>query len=217
MTNEEFIQSITLPGEEWRDVPGWEGLYAFSSEGRIASLRTEFYYKNRTKPRRVEPFIMRGTKNATTNGGYATLSATLHKKVEIFYVHRLVASAFVFNPNPEVFTEVDHIDGDTMNNKASNLRWVNRSANMMNPITRQRQAGSHIGKTLEYCWKPVVRLSNEGQIKEYKNLSSVKNDGFTPSAVSSCCSGKRPYHKGFRWMYLSDYEPQVSMSKNSNS
>lgn len=215
MTNEEFIQSIALPGEEWRDVPGWEGLYAFSSEGRVASLRTEFYYKNRTKPRSVKPFVMKGTKNTTRNGGYATLYATLHKKVEIFYIHRLVASAFVFNPNPKQFTEVDHIDGNPLNNKASNLRWVNRSGNMMNPIAKDRQAKSHIGKTREESWKPVVRFSDEWHVKTYQNLTSVKDEGFSTSAVSSCCSGKRKKHKGFRWMYLSDYESQVSMSKNS--
>lgn len=52
-------------------------------------------------------------------------------------VHRLVAMAFV--PNPENKQYVDHIDGNKLNNDASNLRWVNAAENSHNPITKQRQ------------------------------------------------------------------------------
>ena len=48
------------------------------------------------------------------------------------YLHRLVAKAWVYNPSPSVFKWVDHIDGDTQNNDASNLRWVSASLNALN-------------------------------------------------------------------------------------
>lgn len=51
-------------------------------------------------------------------------------------VHRLVAMAFV--PNPDNKPYVDHIDGNRLNNDASNLRWVNAAENSHNPITKQR-------------------------------------------------------------------------------
>ena len=217
MTNEEFIQSIALPGEEWKEVPGWEGCYAVSSEGRIASIKTEFYYRNRVKPRKVKPLLMKAAKTKTTNGGYKRLIAYRNRNRTLLYVHRLVAELFVSNPRPDIFTEVDHIDGNPLNNKASNLRWVNRSGNMMNPIARERQSNGHKGQSNKCQYKPVVRISSDGAVVFYSYIRAAIADGFQQSGISSCCSGKRHTHKGFKWMYLSDYESQVSMSKNSDT
>lgn len=47
MTNEEFIESIRLPNEEWRDVVGYEGYYMVSSLGRVAMIRTSCTYKKK--------------------------------------------------------------------------------------------------------------------------------------------------------------------------
>ena len=52
--------------------------------------------------------------------------------IERIKLHRLVALAWVYNPAPNEFTCVDHIDGDRMNNHASNLRWLNAALNMQN-------------------------------------------------------------------------------------
>lgn len=218
MTGKEFIESIRLEGEEWADVPGWEGFYAVSSFGRVASIRTEFYYNGREKPRKVSPFIMNTQSNKTTNGGYKVLRAYYHRKYELFYVHILVAKNFVVNPDPKNFKEVDHIDGDTRNNNAANLRWTNRSGNMLNPITRRRQSESHKNQRNESQFKPVARIADSGETKIYNAMADVRVDGFSQSAVSLCCSGKRDTHRGFKWVHLSDYEKlQASISKNSQS
>ena len=52
--------------------------------------------------------------------------------------HRLVATAFVVNPRPDIFKDVDHIDGNIKNNNASNLRWVNKRINMLNKTSKSR-------------------------------------------------------------------------------
>ena len=53
-----------------------------------------------------------------------------------FYIHRLVAYAWVFNPCPKVFTTVDHIDHDTQNNSAKNLRWCTVQLNCIHRKTK---------------------------------------------------------------------------------
>ena len=49
-----------------------------------------------------------------------------------FWIHRLVALAFVHNPRPDIFLEVDHVDRNPNNNNASNLRWLTHQLNLMN-------------------------------------------------------------------------------------
>jgi hypothetical protein len=75
----------------------------------------------------MKPFV--------TSDGYLRISLydNGYKKV---FIHRLVALAFV--PNPNNFPEIDHIDGKPQNNNANNLRWVTHKQNMNNPITRNR-------------------------------------------------------------------------------
>ena len=217
MKNEEFLKSIAHPGEEWKEIPGWESCYAVSSEGRLASIKTEFYYRNRTKPRKVKPLLMKPTKNKTSNGGYERLIAYRHRKRVFLYIHRLVAELFVINPQPELFTEVDHIDGNPHNNKATNLQWTNRSGNMSNPIAQKRQAESHKKQDFSFLWKPIVRISASGEIKNYPCIKHAAKDGFKSNSICACCRGYYHTHKGYKWMYLSDYESQVSMSKNSDT
>lgn len=57
------------------------------------------------------------------------------------YAHRLCALAFVKNENPDLYYEIDHIDGNRKNNFYKNLRWVNRKKNMENPVTVERMQG----------------------------------------------------------------------------
>lgn len=68
-------------------------------------------------------------------GNYIRLYINLGRKNR-FYVHQLVANAFL--PNPQNLPEIDHIDGDATNNKLENLRWVSHQENMKNETTRER-------------------------------------------------------------------------------
>lgn len=101
--------------EEWRDIEGYEGLYQVSNLGRVKRL----------------PKIMKTTTDAQ---GYKVISLKDESgKAKVVKVHRLVAQAFL--PNPENKPVVDHINTDRGNNFVDNLRWCTQKENCNNPIT----------------------------------------------------------------------------------
>lgn len=207
MTNEDFIESIRLQGEEWRNVVGFEDFYMVSTFGRImrkftSRPRSDGHNNAVTQPKLLTPTMM---KNRKQRYFYVTLS--VYNKRYRMLVHRMVACAFIENPLNR--PEIDHIDGNGLNNIASNLRWCNRSENNMNPIARKRQSKSHIGKQMSTLWKPIVCISKEGVVRHYKSMSDASEDGYSRSSImDSIKHPNRPVRKR-RWMYLSDYEKSL--------
>lgn len=212
MTNEEFIESIRLEGEEWRDVVGYEGRYIVSNKGRIACLAFDII----THPYGKEHILHRDahllTPTKFKNTQYYYVMFRKDGKRSKYLLHRLVAIAFI--PNPSNLPQVDHIDGDRLNNDVNNLRWCSPSGNMANTITQSRvlKGRERIGFPYRI---PIVQLKNDKVVKLYDNIYSTKQDGFNPSSVNRCCHGILKSHRGYTWMKLSDYESLVSMSKNS--
>lgn len=211
MTNEEFIKNVSFEGEEWKNVVGFEGLYMVSSFGRIISLGREIV--NNLGVRVTDPFIK---KPQITIFGYSQSRLWKNNEEYKIYTHRLVASAFI--PNPNNYACVDHIDTDRLNNNVSNLKWCTHSMNALNPVTRKRNSLSKIGNRniTENKSKPVVRIDpkNPDCIKIYESpMFSKKSEGYNQAHISAVCLGKRNHHKGYVWIYLSDYEPHTSISK----
>jgi hypothetical protein len=99
--------------EEWKDIEGYEGLYQVSNHGRVKSFK---YGKEK---------ILKGS---ITTKGY--LQVYLHKdnKIKRFNGHRLIAIHFI--PNPDNKPQVNHIDGNKLNNNISNLEWNTQSENL---------------------------------------------------------------------------------------
>ena len=100
-----------MAAEVLKDIPGFEGLYQISNHGRIYSVR----YDRFRKPK-------------VDKDGYMTISIGKEGNLRHFFVHRLVANAFVQNPHG--FPEVNHIDGNKTNNAADNLEWCDHVANI---------------------------------------------------------------------------------------
>lgn len=213
MTNEEFIQSIALPGEEWRDVVGWEGLYAVSNLGRVASLRTRIPFCGRSRACEQRVFT---PKPSNCNGIlYYRIRFQDKNKGKLMSVHRVVAEAFI--PNPNNYPCIDHIDRNGLNNNVNNLRWASHKMNSRNVNSLKVMSDSHKGQDNSRFFHPVCQMKNGKLIRSYSAVKGVKQYGFNPKAVANVLCGRSKSSGGYCWMYLSDYESQVSMSKNSNA
>lgn len=207
MTNEDFIKSISLEGEIWKDVVGYEGYYMVSSKGRVVSLgRTiRFFDSFREK----EPQLISDMSNEDRYN-CMTLKVDGTKKPAL--IHRLVAEAFLSNPNN--YRCVDHIDGDKTNNNVSNLRWCSDLINQNNPVTRAKQRKTLKDKDSKFAPQKIVGIKADGSIVVYETMCEAKCDGYLQSMISECCNGNRKHHKGMRWMRYCDYEALTNKSKN---
>lgn len=105
--------------EIWRDIEGWEGRYQVSNLTRVRSLL------NSNLQPREEPLIKAQVNDSS---GYKMCAFYYDGRMKMVKVHRLVAQAFI--PNPENKPQVNHIDGDKHNNLPSNLEWCTGQENM---------------------------------------------------------------------------------------
>lgn len=130
--------------EEWRPVVGYEGLYEASSWGRVRS-------KDRVVPHNLWGtfFTRRGRVLSPSSHRDGHLRVSLHKnqKQSLRFVHRLVAEAFI--PNPDEYPLVRHWDDDPSNNRVGNLRWGTVSDNW-NDMVRN---GNHRNAKKTHCPK----------------------------------------------------------------
>ena len=115
--------------EQWKDIPGYEGEYQVSSEGRVKSLARTCSNGRGTRvvPERI-------LKPSASSGYYHV--AFRHNRTQA--IHRLVAEAFI--PNPDGMPIVDHINGDQLDNRVENLRWVDQQSNTLNAWMYRRIA-----------------------------------------------------------------------------
>ena len=122
------IRTEDLPNEEWRDVKGYDGRYQVSNLGRVKSLMThnsshgvrhEIYKTTIFKPG-----------HCGRNGGYECVGLMKDGKRNRHRVHRLVAEAFI--PNPNNLPMIDHINRNKSDNRVENLRWCNGATNRRN-------------------------------------------------------------------------------------
>lgn len=101
--------------EIWKDIDGYDGLYKVSNLGRIMS-----FHRGKTK------LLSLTNKNEK---GYLKLTLCKNGKQKTYKVHRLVANAFL--PNENEYNELNHKDGNKLNNCVSNLEWITHKENIM--------------------------------------------------------------------------------------
>lgn len=161
--------------EEWRDIPGYGGQYLVSNLGRVKSRR-------RNSEAILRPFVSRG--------GYEIATLYSHVGKVRISVHRLVATVFI--PNLDAKPQVNHINGDKLDNRKENLEWVTCSENNLH---RRRVLHGGGGRPK----KPVVCLTT-GQTFLSITEAAVAT-GAPVEKILDCCKGRRKHAGGLRWSY----------------
>ena len=177
--------------EEWRDIKGFEGYYQISNMGRVKSLeRMKRSGLNGGCYVTVPEKILEGVDN-----GYGYLQVSLSKdgKDKNYLVHRLVAQAFISNPNN--LPEVNHISEDKSDNKAENLEWCGRAYNINYGTRNQRMA--------EKNSKPIFSVDKEsGLIMWWQSAREAsRQTGIAQSSISACLKGRKKSAGGHIWFY----------------
>ena len=139
--------------EEWKTIKDYPD-YEVSSLGRVRSL----YYRKKTKTPNLQIL-----KLSIGNHGYPVVNL----KQKVHCVHRLVAEAFL--PNPDNLPCVDHKDRDRTNNHISNLHWVTFSENLCNKTTKTGHHHIHLSPYKRY----VVRFGELNLCKTFLTLEEA--------------------------------------------
>lgn len=166
--------------EEWRPVVGYEGLYEVSNFGRVKSLARKVPSRgNGLRP--VKERILIAHKNGK---GYMNVILCLNGKTHKHgLVHRLVAEAFI--PNPEGKPNIDHIDCDPLNNCVWNLRWCTQKENCNNATSRHRDSLAKTGEK-----NPMYGKRNE-QIHNARKVACFTKDGEYVATYPSASEAER--------------------------
>ena len=181
--------------EIWKEIKEFEGYYEVSNLGHVRSVDRII---TRHKGSKEWQAVLKGKniKPHIRHDGYPFVDLYKNHKRHEFVVHRLVAMAFV--PNPNNRPEVDHINTIRTDARSCNLRWVNRSENNLNPITNKRMSIASMGRG---C-KPVSQYDKNGNlIAEYPSIrAAAKATGVHPSTLTHNLQGKHINHK-YDWKY----------------
>lgn len=129
--------------EVWKDIQGYEGLYQVSNLGRVRHLPYTIKWGGKLEHRPLKE--MNQHKNSN---GYCIVILSKNSKSKKFLVHRLIAQAFI--PNPDNLPEVNHIDEDKSNNKVNNLEWCDRKYNVNYGTRTERAVKTRKENTLKH-------------------------------------------------------------------
>lgn len=193
--------------EIWKDISGWEDRYQVSNFGRVKSLAREVRSTPFGKGEGLKP-IPEKIVVLQDRYGYDSVYLSRMEKIggasvrikKRYNVHRLVAEAFI--PNPENKSQVNHIDRDKKNNNVNNLEWATGSEN-------QRHWRDNFDNVIDSSkWSEKVRCVETG--KEYRSLREASRE--TGICYSTICKVANcvPRHKtagGYHWVFVnkSDY------------
>lgn len=178
--------------EIWKSIENYEGFYEVSNHGRVRSLTRKTRFGRGYRIYEGKELSLQ-----TDKDGYKRVALHREGKVKRFFVHRLVALAFIDNPCDKPV--VNHKDGNKQNNHADNLEWATNSENDIHAFKTGLRV-AHDGGTS----KKVIQIDKDTLevLGEYNSISEAsRKTGVSIQMISYCCNGKCKTAKGFVWKF----------------
>lgn len=169
----------SLANETWKDVVGFEGLYKVSSLGRVYSVPRERISKSGHRNVVYGGFLSL----QTIKKGYLRIGLSKDDKHYNFLVHRLVAMAFI--PNPNNYPQINHKNSDKSDNRVENLEWCTNEYNY--------HYGDRIKSFTRSYGVPVAQYTKDGKlVKEYEYASLAEREtGISVHNILAVVAGKK--------------------------
>jgi len=182
------------PSEEWRPVKGYEGLYEVSNLARVRSVDTIKEFMTQLGNPASCRCYGRVLKQQRRINGYYFVILTDHKKIKNCNVHRLVAEAFI--PNPDNLPVVNHKDERKTNNLPENLEWCTIKYNTNYGTAMKRVSEKRSSRIVE-------QYSLDGElVGRYIGVpNAARATGMNKHSIESVLRRKNKVFKGYRWQY----------------
>ena len=161
--------------ESWKDIPGYEGYYQVSSQGNVRNSRNQRILKPRPN-----------------FGGYMQFTLSVNNRCHYELAHRLVAQAFI--PNLENKTQINHKNGNKIDNRIENLEWCTPSENQHHryDVLLKKQTSN----------RPVVCTTTGETYPSAR--AAAKALSLHHTAISMCCHGVRTHTKNLYFKFKGD-------------
>lgn len=190
------MEELTM--EIWKEIENYEDCYEVSNYGRVR--RKDGYVNSGIKHNDKRLIKGKVLKANIKRNGYLSVDLSKEYKVKTISIHRLVATAFCENDNPEVKTQVNHKNANKQDNRAENLEWVTPKENIAHVtennlrkvVNRKKVRCKQLNMTFESSYAAAEFLN----MKYFKNSKQVKS---IAGKIRACTNGTQKMAYGFTW------------------